>query len=183
MGLLTFLHSAAHPALWWRTFCSLQVTYALQACLCPVPSVLSRRTALLTFPAVRRTPPPNTHLGLALNFLEQPDFQTTGVGPSCHGREGALLLRGRAAGRVGATSTKPYAGAGQAFLCLLNLVLIKEKTRYCTVRKCFKVEKPLPSPSQPCCSPVCGVSVCPCPRVTHVTADIAHAVFRVCSLT
>ena len=44
-----------------------------------------------------------------------------GVGPSCHGHCGALLLHCRAAGRVRAMAQS------LVFLCLLNLVLIRER--------------------------------------------------------
>ena len=59
----------------------------------------------------------SAHLGQALTLR----FQATGVGPSCYGHCGALLLHCRAAGRVRAMAQS------LVFLCLLNLVLIRER--------------------------------------------------------
>lgn len=70
----------------------------------------------------------------------------SGVGPPRGGHSGALLLRCRAAGRVGAGSTKPGAGTGLGLLCLLNLILIREKTSNYMIRKRLKLEKALALP-------------------------------------
>lgn len=61
-------------------------------------------------------------------FLEQTRFQGAGVHPSFlpWARRGAVALP-QGCWKGGPASTKPRAGTGLAFLCLLNLVLIRGK--------------------------------------------------------
>lgn len=137
---MTFLHGASRSVLWCGTFCSLQMASALRMRFSIPCSLRSPADA-----AAPRAPLPSSRPPSTLT-RRRPPGPGSGVGAPCRGHRGALWLRRRAPGRVGAASTKPGAGTSPAFLCLLNLVLISEKTSYYTVRKTLKDRKSAPSP-------------------------------------
>lgn len=140
---MTFLHGASRSVLWCGTFCSLQMASALRMRFSIPCSLRSPADA-----AAPRAPLPSSRPPSTLT-RRRPPGPGSGVGAPCRGHRGALWLRRRAPGRVGAASTKPGAGTSPAFLCLLNLVLISEKTSYYTVRKTLKDRKSAPPSPQP----------------------------------
>ena len=117
----------------------------MHVCICPA-LVPSSPPADAAPHSPRCVPPPSTHLGLA--FWSSHIFQVIGVRSFLPWtRRGAVAPpQGCWGAGEGVASTKPRARTGLAFLCLLNLVLIREKTSCYTSTKCFERERALRRP-------------------------------------